>query len=61
MFKIKNGEPDYAYELEEAIDDGYLVGFSIIDKTTSALERGIHYDDLSDEEKERCTSRDGKL
>lgn len=53
MFKIKNGEPDYAYELEEAIDDGYLVGFSIIDKTTSALERGIHYDDLSDEEKER--------
>ncbi len=53
MFELQNGNPDYAYELEQAIADGYLVGFTVLDKTTDALRRGIHYDDLSGEEKER--------
>ncbi|MBR6007129.1 MAG: DEAD/DEAH box helicase family protein, partial [Clostridia bacterium] len=53
MFELRNGEPDIAYELEQAIQDGYLVGFSVLDKTTDALRRGIHYDELSDEEKEQ--------
>lgn len=52
MFELKNGHPDFAYELEQAIEDGFLVGFSVLDKTTDALRRGICYDDLSDEEKE---------
>lgn len=52
MFNLPNGKPDFAYELEPAIDDGYLVGFSILDKTTDAMRRGIYYDELSDEEKE---------
>ena len=52
MFQLKNGEPDFAYELEAAINDGYLVGFSVMDRTTDALRRGIHYDELTDEEKE---------
>lgn len=53
VFELQNGRPDYAYELEEAIEDGFLVGFSVLDRTTGALRRGIYYDDLSDEEKER--------
>lgn len=53
MFDLPNGKPDYAYELEQAVDDGYLVGFSVLDKTTDTLRRGIHYDELSDEEKEK--------
>lgn len=53
VFELQNGRPDYAYELEEAIADGFLVGFSVLDRTTDALRRGICYDDLSDEEKER--------
>lgn len=52
MFELKNGYPDFAYELEQAINDGFLVGFSILDKTTDALRRGICYDDLPDEEKD---------
>lgn len=52
MFEMKNGHPDFAYELEQAIKDGYLVGFSVLDKTTESMRRGICYDDLSDEEKE---------
>lgn len=53
MFELKNGHPHFAYELEQAIEDGFLVGFSVLDKTTDALRRGICYDDLSDEDKER--------
>ena len=52
MFELQNGHPDFAYELEEAIKEGYLVGFSVLDKTTDALRRGVHYDELSDAEKE---------
>ncbi len=52
MFELENGCPDYAYELEQAIKDGYLVGFSVLDKTTDALRRGVCYDDLTDEQKE---------
>ncbi len=53
VFDSPNGEPDYAYELEQAINDGYLVGFHVLDKTTEAMRSGISYDDLSDEEKEQ--------
>lgn len=53
VFEMQNGHPDYAYELEEAIDDGFLVGFSVLDRTTAALRRGVYYDDLSSEEKEK--------
>ena len=53
MFELKNGHPDYAYELEAAIGDKYLVGFSVLDRTTDTLRRGVYYDELTDEEKER--------
>lgn len=53
VFELKNEEPDYSYELDEAIEDGYLVGFHIMDRTTSVLKRGVKYDDLSDKEKEQ--------
>lgn len=52
MFELPNGQPDYAYELEQAIADGYLVGFTVLDKTTEAMRRGIRYDELSDAEKQ---------
>ena len=51
IFNLPGDEPDYAYELEEAIKDKYLVGFTIIDKTTEDLRRGVKYSDLSEEEK----------
>lgn len=50
-FQLENGKPDFAYELEAAIQDKYLVGFSIEDKTTDKMRRGIRYDDLTEEEK----------
>ena len=51
VFGLQDGRPDFAYELEDAIADKYLVGFSVLDKTTEAFKRGIHYDELTDEEK----------
>ena len=53
VFELENGHPDFAYELEEAIADGYLVGFNVLDKTTDAMRRGIRYDDLTDEQKRK--------
>ena len=50
-FQLENGKPDFAYELEAAIQDKYLVGFSVEDKTTDKMHRGIRYDDLTEEEK----------
>ena len=52
VFNLPSGQPDYAYELEQAIADKFLVGFSILDKTTDKMRRGITYDELTQEEKE---------
>ena len=51
-FQLEDGKPDFAYELEEAIQDKYLVGFTVLDKTTDKMRRGIKYDDLTEEEKQ---------
>ena len=50
-FQLEDGKPDFAYELEEAIEEKHLVGFSVLDKTTDKMRRGIRYDDLTEEEK----------
>jgi len=53
IFELENNVPTYAYELGEAIDDGYLVPYHTIETKMKFLEEGIHYDDLTDEEKEQ--------
>ncbi len=52
IFELENNVPTYAYELGEAIEDGFLVPYHTIETKMKFLEQGIHYDDLSDEEKE---------
>ena len=41
--------PTYGYELAQAVKDGYLVDFNSVETTLKFIERGIVYDDLSDE------------
>lgn len=48
-----NDEPNFAYELEEAVNDHYLVNYTPIERTTSILSSGIKYQDLSPEEKQQ--------
>lgn len=52
VFELERGVPTFAYELEKAVKEGYLVNYSTLEYKTQIMEDGIHYNDLSDEEKE---------
>ncbi|MGB4610474.1 MAG: DEAD/DEAH box helicase family protein [Saccharofermentanales bacterium] len=51
-FNLENGVPTFAYDLEEAIADGYLVDYRTVEALLRIPSDGIKYDDLSEEEKE---------
>lgn len=53
IFDLETGAPTYAYELEQAVKDGYLVEYRTIESTSKILDDGLRYDELSDEEKEQ--------
>ncbi|MDQ2087911.1 DEAD/DEAH box helicase family protein [Herbivorax sp. ANBcel31] len=53
IFELENNVPTYAYELGEAIKDKYLVPYHTIETRTKFMYKGIHYDNLSEEEKEQ--------
>ncbi|WP_025118631.1 DEAD/DEAH box helicase family protein [Bacillus sp. H1m] len=53
IFGLETGAPTYAYELEQAVKNGYLVEYRTIESTSKILDDGIRYDELSDEEKEQ--------
>ncbi|MEX0905103.1 MAG: DEAD/DEAH box helicase family protein [Balneolaceae bacterium] len=52
MFNTEQGNPTFAYGLEEAVADDFLVPPKKISITAKFLREGIKYDDLSDVEKE---------
>lgn len=53
VFELETGEPNFSYELREAVEDGYLVDYTTISRTTQRLREGIKYNTLTDEEKEQ--------
>lgn len=56
IFDLENGVPTYAYELDKAVEDGYLVDYKTVEVKSKIMEDGIRYDDLSDEEKDEYES-----
>ena len=50
LFGLDN-EPNFAYELAEAIDDKYLVNFAVLNRTSKRLREGIKYKSLTDAQK----------
>lgn len=52
LFDLESGVPTYAYELTQAVDDGFLVPPRPVSVPLKFQRDGIKYDDLSDEEKE---------
>lgn len=48
-----DSEPNFAYELAEAVNDNYLVNFSVLNRTSKHLREGIKYKDLTDSQKEQ--------
>ena len=55
-FQMEQGVPNYAYELEDAVAEGYLVNYKGFKKGSLILKEGIKYDSLSKEEKEQLES-----
>ena len=52
LFDLQTGVPTDAYGLDEAVHDGFLVPPKAVSLTTDFLDRGIRYDQLTDDEKE---------
>lgn len=52
VFDLERGVPTFAYELREAVKDGYLVNYRPFEYKSKIMENGIHYDELTDEEKD---------
>ena len=53
IFEMEQGAPNYAYELEDAVSDGYLVNYTGFKRGSIILKEGIKYSNLSEEEKEQ--------
>ena len=53
FFEIENDVPTFAYEYERAVKEGYLVDYHTIKTSTDFMDRGIKYNELSAEEKEK--------
>ena len=53
VFEAEQGIPNFSYELEEAIDDKYLVPYKGFKRHSKHLRQGIKYDDLSQDEKDQ--------
>jgi len=51
-FDLEEGVPTFHYEMEEAVRDHYLVGYTVLDRTTKFLKQGVKYSELSKEERE---------
>ena len=56
IFDLETGVPTYAYEYETAVKDKYLVSYHSYETKMKFLEEGIHYDELSEEEKKEFAS-----
>ena len=52
-FELEDGVPNFAYDLSQAVSDGFLVPYKTIETSTRFLDEGICYDKLSAEEKEQ--------
>lgn len=52
LFGVDKNKPTYEYDYETAVKEGFLVDYTVIDKTTKLLKRGLKYSELSAAEKE---------
>ncbi len=52
VFELEPGVPTYAYDLAQAVKDGFLVDFLTVESELKFLKEGITYDGLPEDEKE---------
>lgn len=53
FFDLPNNQPTYDYSLTKAVDDKYLVPYRGVSVPLKFMQQGIHYNELTDEEKEK--------
>jgi type I restriction enzyme R subunit len=53
LFDLQQGVPTFAYELEDAVKDGFLVPYKAVSVPLKFQRDGIKYDDLSEADKAR--------
>ncbi|GAA0729018.1 DEAD/DEAH box helicase family protein [Sphingomonas japonica] len=53
LFELERGVPTDAYDLDEAVADGFLVPPTAVSVPLKFVRQGIRYDELSDEDKEK--------
>ena len=53
IFEMEQGVPNFAYELEDAVSEGYLVNYNGFKRGSMILKEGIKYNNLTDEEKQQ--------
>lgn len=51
IFQMEEGEPNFAYELDEAVADKYLVNYHGFKRGSKIMREGIKYDKLTEEQK----------
>ena len=61
IFNCESGEPNFAYGLEEAVKDKYLVPYRLVNKTTKRLQRGFKYDELTVDERRQLEEQYGDI
>ena len=65
VFELEAGVPTYGYELQQAVEDKYLVDYRSIETKLKFMNEGIVYDELSEEEKkqyeELFTNENGEI
>ncbi len=53
LLQMDNGEPNFSYDLEEAVADGYLIPYETLQYHSKIMESGIKWDDLPREQRDR--------
>ena len=53
LLDLEEGEPNFSYELDQAIEDKNLVGYRAYLRSSKIMTEGVKYDDLSRSEKEQ--------
>ncbi|MDO4948199.1 MAG: DEAD/DEAH box helicase family protein [Fibrobacter sp.] len=53
LFGMEDGAPNFAYELEDAVADGFLVNYRGFKRGSMILKEGIKYSSLSAQEKDQ--------
>lgn len=54
LLQLDNGMPNYSYDIDEAVKDGYLCPYKTLQYHSKIMERGAKWDEMSKEDREEA-------